>query len=87
MNTSSEPYPPGQSGSFKPYQSSETLGGTARSAMDSVKKTVGDAVERGQGAVSQAGAAASEMAASATQQVKTFASALEAWPSIIRWAP
>jgi ElaB/YqjD/DUF883 family membrane-anchored ribosome-binding protein len=77
MNTSHKPYSP-ESSSSKPHQSSETLGDTARNAMDSVKNTVGDAVDRGQAAVSQAGAAANEMAESATQQVKTFASELEA---------
>ena len=79
MNTtSSKPYSPGQSGSSKPTYSSDTLGDTARSAIDSVKNTVGDAVDRGQAAVSQAGTAASEMAESATRQMTTFASELEA---------
>lgn len=77
MNTSPKPYSPGQSGSSKPTHSSDTLGDTARSAIDSVKNTVGDAVDRGQAAVSQAGTAASEMAESATRQMTTFASELE----------
>jgi ElaB/YqjD/DUF883 family membrane-anchored ribosome-binding protein len=78
MNAPARPHSTGQSGSFKPNQTSETLGDTARSAIDSVKSTVGDAVDRGQAVASQAGAAASEMADSATQQMKTFASELEA---------
>ena len=78
MNTSSKPYSPGQSGSSKPHQSSETLGDTARSAIDLAKNTVGGAVDRGQAAISQAGTAASEMAESATRQMTTFASELEA---------
>jgi hypothetical protein len=51
---------------------------TANEAIDSVKNTVGDAVDRGQAAVNQATAAASDMAKSASQQVTTFASELEA---------
>ena len=79
MNTPSRPYScgPGTSGQSKPHQSSESLGDTARSAIDSVKNTVGDAVDRGQAVVSQAGDAANEMAETATQQIKTFASELE----------
>ena len=46
--------------------------------MESVKNTLGDAVDRGQAAASQAGTAASEMAELATRQMTTFASELEA---------
>jgi hypothetical protein len=45
---------------------------------DTVKTTVGDAVDRGQAAVGKASAAAGDMAKSASQQVTTFASELEA---------
>ena len=76
MNTSLKPYSPAQSGSSTNH-SSDTLGQTARGAIDSVKNTLGDAVDRGQAAVSQAGTAASEMAESATRQMTTFASELE----------
>ena len=76
MNTSPKPYSPVQSGPSKSTE--DTLGDSARSAIDSVKNTVGDAVDRGQAAVSQAGTAASEMAESATRQMTTFASELEA---------
>jgi ElaB/YqjD/DUF883 family membrane-anchored ribosome-binding protein len=51
---------------------------TARDAVDAVKTKVGDALERGQTAVSHASDTASEMAGTATNQVKTFASELEA---------
>ena len=50
----------------------------ARDAVDTVKTKVGDAIDRGQAAVSHAGDTASEMKGMATQQVKTFASELEA---------
>ena len=78
MNTAAKPYSPGQSGSSKSTHSSDTLGDSARDAIESVKDTVGDAVDRGQAAVSHAGTVASEMAESATQQITTFASELEA---------
>jgi hypothetical protein len=51
---------------------------TARDAVDAVKTKVGDALDRGQAAVSHASDTASEMPGTATQQVKTFASELEA---------
>ena len=76
MNTVAKPYT--QSGSSKSAYSSDTLGDSARNAIEFVKDVVGDAVDRGQAAVSQAGTAASEMAGSATQQITTFASELEA---------
>jgi ElaB/YqjD/DUF883 family membrane-anchored ribosome-binding protein len=47
-------------------------------AMDAVKETVSDALDRGQASLSQAGDAASKMAETATQQVTTFASELQA---------
>lgn len=78
MNTSPKPYSPGLSAPSKSSLSSDTITDTARGTIDSVKNTVEDAVDRGQAALSHAGAAASEMAESATQQVKTFASELEA---------
>lgn len=78
MNTAAKPYSPGQSGSSRSIHPSDTLGDSARHAIDSVKDTVGDAVDRGQAAISHAGTAASEMAESAKQQMTTFASELEA---------
>jgi ElaB/YqjD/DUF883 family membrane-anchored ribosome-binding protein len=65
MNSPTKPYSAGQL---------DNLADTARSAVDSVRNTVGDAVDRGQAAISQASAAANEMAESASQQVTTFAS-------------
>jgi ElaB/YqjD/DUF883 family membrane-anchored ribosome-binding protein len=78
MNTPPKTYSAGQTGSFKPAHPTDTLADAANSAIDSVKSTVGDAVDRGQAAFSQASAAANEMAGSAKQQVTTFASELEA---------
>jgi len=77
MNTPSKPHIPG-SQAFKPSQPSDTITDTALGAIDSVKNTVGDVVDRGHAAVSQATAAAGDMAKSASQQVTTFASELEA---------
>ena len=75
MNTSSKPYSPNQTSTTR---SPDTMADTARDAVDAVKTKVGDALDRGQAAVSHAGDTASEMAGMATQQVKTFASELEA---------
>jgi len=72
MNTTSKPHE--SSTAFRPSQPSETITDT----IDSVKNTVGDAIDRGQAAVSQATAAASDMAKSASHQITTFASELEA---------
>jgi ElaB/YqjD/DUF883 family membrane-anchored ribosome-binding protein len=74
MNTSSKPYSPNQASTTR---SLDTMA-AARDAVDAVKTKVGDALDRGQAAVSHAGDTASEMAGMATQQVKTFASELEA---------
>jgi hypothetical protein len=58
----------------KKTKPSETITDT----IDSVKNSVGDAVDRGQAAVSLATAAAGDMAKSASHQITTFASELEA---------
>jgi ElaB/YqjD/DUF883 family membrane-anchored ribosome-binding protein len=75
MNTSSKPYAPN-----RPSTSglADTMADTARGAADTVKTTVGAAIDRGHAAVSHASDAASDMAENASQQVKTFASELEA---------
>jgi ElaB/YqjD/DUF883 family membrane-anchored ribosome-binding protein len=75
MNTPSKPYSANHTSTVR---SADTMSDTARDAVDAVKTKVGDAFDRGQAAVSHAGDAASEMAQTATQQVKTFASELEA---------
>jgi ElaB/YqjD/DUF883 family membrane-anchored ribosome-binding protein len=75
MNTPSTPYSPNQTSTIR---SADTMADTARDAVDAAKTKVGDALDRGQAAVSHAGDTASEMAEMATQQVKTFASELEA---------
>jgi ElaB/YqjD/DUF883 family membrane-anchored ribosome-binding protein len=75
MNTPTKPYSPTQTSTSRP---ADTIADTARDAVDAVKSEVGDALERGQAAVSKAGDAASEIAETATQQVKTFASELDA---------
>jgi ElaB/YqjD/DUF883 family membrane-anchored ribosome-binding protein len=75
MNTSPKPYSPNQTGSPR---SSDTMADAARGAVEAVKSTVGDALDRGQAAVSNASDAATEMAETATQQMKTFASELDA---------
>jgi hypothetical protein len=77
MNTSFKPHNPG-SATSKLSQPTDTITDTALGAVDSVKNTVGDAVDRGQVVVNHATAAASDMAKSASQQVTTFASELEA---------
>jgi ElaB/YqjD/DUF883 family membrane-anchored ribosome-binding protein len=77
MNTSSKPHTPGPS-AYKPSQPSDTIADTALGAVESVKNTVGDAVDRAHAAVSHATAATGDMAKSASQQVTTFASELEA---------
>lgn len=76
MNTFEKSSSPG-----KPARSpaaSDTITDTARGAVDAVKETVSDALDRGQASLSQAGDAASKMAETATQQMTTFASELEA---------
>jgi ElaB/YqjD/DUF883 family membrane-anchored ribosome-binding protein len=78
MNTPTKPYSAGQSSVSKSTPSADNLADAARSAVDSVRDTVGDAVDRGQAAISQARDAANEMAESASQQVTTFASELAA---------
>jgi ElaB/YqjD/DUF883 family membrane-anchored ribosome-binding protein len=77
MNTSAKPYSAQHPGSTK-SPPLDTLGDTARSAIEATKDTMADAMDRGQAAVSQAGTAASDMADSATHQMKTFASELDA---------
>jgi len=77
MNASSKPHNPG-SPAFRSSQPSETIAATALGAVDSMKNTIGDAVDRGQAVVNQATAAAGDVAKSASQQVTTFASELEA---------
>jgi hypothetical protein len=72
MNTTSKPHE--SSTAFRPSQPSETITDT----IDSVKNTVGDAIDRGQAAVSQATGAAGDMAKSASHQITTFALELEA---------
>jgi ElaB/YqjD/DUF883 family membrane-anchored ribosome-binding protein len=74
VNTSSKPYSPSQTSTFR---SSDTMAETARDAVETVKTKVGDALERGQAAVSHASDTAGDMAEIATKQVKTFASELE----------
>jgi ElaB/YqjD/DUF883 family membrane-anchored ribosome-binding protein len=78
MNTPTKPYSSGQSTRSISTSSADNLADTARGAVDSVRNSIGDAVDRGQAAISQAGAAANEMAESASQQVTTFASELAA---------
>ena len=75
MNTPSKPYSPTQTTSVR---APDTMADTARGAVDAVKSTVGEAFDRGQAAVSNASGVASDMADTATQQVKTFASELDA---------
>src|ERR1700733_1763797 len=75
MNTSTKPYSPNHTTTSRPP---DTVVDTARDAVDAVKNKVGDVLDRSQAAVSKAGDAASEMAETATQQVKTFASELDA---------
>src|SRR5271169_145639 len=75
MNTSFKPHNPGSANLSQP---SDTITDTALGAVGSVKKTVGEAVDRGQAVVNQATAAAGDMAKSASHQVTTFASELEA---------
>jgi hypothetical protein len=72
MNTSSKPHP--NSPAVRASHPSDTIADT----IDSVKNTVGDAVDRGQAAVTHATTAAGDMAKSASHQVTTFASELEA---------
>jgi ElaB/YqjD/DUF883 family membrane-anchored ribosome-binding protein len=78
MNTADKPYSAGQSSVSRPSSSADNLADTARGAVDSVRNTVGEAVDHGQAAISQASAAANEMAESASQQITTFASELAA---------
>jgi ElaB/YqjD/DUF883 family membrane-anchored ribosome-binding protein len=78
MNTPARPYSPGHSTATGSGTSSAAMTETARSAVDTVKDTMSDAVDRGQAALSHARDAAGEMAETATQQVKTFASELDA---------
>jgi ElaB/YqjD/DUF883 family membrane-anchored ribosome-binding protein len=75
MNTPSKIHSPNQASATR---SPDTMADTARDAVDAVKTKVGHALDRGQAAVSRAGDTAGEMAGMATQQVKTFASELEA---------
>jgi ElaB/YqjD/DUF883 family membrane-anchored ribosome-binding protein len=74
MNTPSKLYTPNHTS----IRSPDTMADTARDAVDAVKTKVGDALDRGRVAVSHASDTAGEMAGTATQQVKTFASELEA---------
>jgi hypothetical protein len=62
----------------KSSSATDNLADAARYAVDSVRSTIGDAVDRGQVAMSQAGAAANDMADSASRQITTFASELTA---------
>jgi ElaB/YqjD/DUF883 family membrane-anchored ribosome-binding protein len=73
-----KPHSGSQTGSHKPSQSSTSVAGMAHGAVDSAKDAMDEVVERGQAYAAQAGSAANEMAEAATQQVKTFASELEA---------
>ncbi len=75
MSTSTKPYTSNQTSAPR---SSETIADTAHDAVDAVKTKVGDVLDRGQAVVSHASDTASHMAENATQQVKTFASELEA---------
>lgn len=75
MSTSTKPYTSNQTSTPR---SSETIADTAHDAVDAVKTKVGDVLDRGQAVVSHASDTASHMAENATQQVKTFASELEA---------
>ena len=77
MNTYSKPHTAGSSAS-RPAQPSDTIADTALGAVESVKNTVGDAVDRGHAAVSHATAATGDMAKSASHKVTTFASEFEA---------
>jgi ElaB/YqjD/DUF883 family membrane-anchored ribosome-binding protein len=76
MNTPPKPYSSGQPTPSESSSSTDNFADTAAGAVDSVRKTVGDAVDRGQAAISQGSAAANEMAESASRQVTTFASEL-----------
>jgi ElaB/YqjD/DUF883 family membrane-anchored ribosome-binding protein len=75
VNTPSTPHSPKQTSTIR---SADTMADTAHDVVDAAKTKVGDALDRGQAAVSHAGDTASEMAEMATQQVKTFASELDA---------
>ena len=68
----------GQTASHKPAHASDIVGGLVQGATDSAKNVMDDVVERGQAYAAQASSAANEMAETATQQIKTFASELEA---------
>jgi len=78
MNTPVKPYGPGHSAATGSGISSATITDTARNAVDAVKDTMSDAMDRGQAALSHASEKASEITDTATQQVKTFASELDA---------
>jgi ElaB/YqjD/DUF883 family membrane-anchored ribosome-binding protein len=78
MNTHPKPYSSDQSTPSKSSSPTNNLADTARGSVDSMRDSVGDAVDRGQAAISQASAAANEMAESASRQVTTFASELAA---------
>jgi ElaB/YqjD/DUF883 family membrane-anchored ribosome-binding protein len=78
MNATSKSYPSGHSTPSKPSSSTDNFADTARGAVDSVRDTVSEVVDRGQATISQAGAAANKMAETASQQVTTIASELAA---------
>jgi ElaB/YqjD/DUF883 family membrane-anchored ribosome-binding protein len=58
--------------------SSHAVTDTARGAVDELKDTMSDALDRGQATLAQAGDAISKMAETTAQQVTTFASELQA---------
>jgi ElaB/YqjD/DUF883 family membrane-anchored ribosome-binding protein len=78
MNATPKPYSSDHTTPSKPSSSTDHFADAARGAVDSVRDTVSEVVDRGQAAISQAGAAANKMAETATQQVTTIASELAA---------
>jgi ElaB/YqjD/DUF883 family membrane-anchored ribosome-binding protein len=78
MNTPAKPYASGPSTPPQSPSPTDNLADTVRGAADSVRNTVGEAVDRGQAAFSHASAATAEVTESASQQVTTFASELAA---------
>jgi CHASE3 domain sensor protein len=78
MNMTSKPYSPGQPASTRASAATDTMADVARGAVDAVKSTMGDALDRGQAAVSNASDVANDMAETANRQMKTVASELEA---------
>ena len=78
MDTMSKPLPSHQPAATRSSASQDSLADAAREAVDAVKSTATDAMDRGQAGISHAGQAATHMADTANHQMKTLASELEA---------